>query len=94
VARAVAELAILVEYCLPLCRVGGRLIAPKIADVEHELNAARGAIELLGGRLREVKPVALPGLVQERCLVVLDKVSQTPDGYPRRPGMPAKYPLQ
>jgi len=91
--RAVAELTELVEYCLPLCRKGGRLIVQKGRDIEGELRAAHVAIGLLGGELREVKAVELPGLNEVRSLVLIDKVEQTPARYPRRPGMPKKRPL-
>jgi 16S rRNA (guanine527-N7)-methyltransferase len=94
VARAVASLQVLVEYCLPFCGVGGRFIAQKsTAGLEDELAAAGEAIQVLGGCLREVKPIKLPGLEPERCLVAIDKVGSTPAKYPRRPGMPVKRPL-
>ena len=92
-ARAVADLAVLVEYGLPLCRKGGFLIAQKGAQVEGELKAAVAAIQVLGGQLREVKTIQLPGLAEPRSLLLIDKVAPTPAKYPRRPGMPHKRPL-
>jgi len=92
-ARAVADLAVLVEYCLPLCRKGGHLIAQKGADVEAELARATPAIHVLGGRVREVKSLHLPGLNEPRTLLLIEKMEPTPAKYPRRPGMPAKRPL-
>jgi len=92
-ARAVADLTVLVEYCLPLCRKGGRFIAQKGAELEAELKEAETATRLLGGRLREVKTLHLPGLKGPRSLVLIDKVGQTPAKYPRRPGIPSKRPL-
>jgi 16S rRNA (guanine527-N7)-methyltransferase len=92
-ARAVADLAELTEYCLPLCRKGGCVIAQKGAQVEEELQAAEAAIHLLGGQLRAVKSVQLPGLKEPRSLLLLEKVGPTPAKYPRRPGMPHKRPL-
>ena len=92
-ARAVADLAVLVEYCLPLCRKGGCVIAQKGADIEVELTKATPAIHLLGGRLAEVKTLHLPRLKEPRTLVLIEKVEQTPAKYPRRPGMPGKRPL-
>jgi 16S rRNA (guanine527-N7)-methyltransferase len=91
-ARAVAELRVLAEYCLPLCRVGGRFLAPKGARVAGEVSLAQAAIEKLGGRLLAVEPVDLPGL-DARSLVVVEKVALTPPQYPRAPGVPAKRPL-
>jgi 16S rRNA (guanine527-N7)-methyltransferase len=92
VARAVAELRVLAEYCLPLCRVGGRFLAPKGAQIEGELRAALPAIAQLGGRLVAIEAVELPEL-EPRTLVVIEKISATPPQYPRAPGIPAKRPL-
>ena len=91
--RAVAEMDTLAELALPLCRVGGRVIAQKKADVSDELSRAERAIELLGGRIEDIVQVNIDELGEPRCLVVLSKVSPTPPQYPRRPGMPAKRPL-
>lgn len=92
-ARAVADMAILAEYCLPLCRKGGYFIAQKGAEIEAELKAAEEATRLLGGKLREVKALQLPGLRELRSLVLVEKIAPTPPKYPRRPGMPQKRPL-
>ena len=92
-ARAIAPLAVLAEYCLPFCRVGGRVIAQKGEEITEEVEAAQGAIAILGGELREVKTVEVPGIPEPRKLVVITKVRETPTDYPRRPGMPAKRPL-
>jgi 16S rRNA (guanine527-N7)-methyltransferase len=92
VARAVAELRVLAEYCLPLCRIGGRFLAPKGAQIEDELRSAQPAITQLGGRLMAVEPVELPDL-EPRTLVVIEKIAATPPQYPRAPGVPAKRPL-
>lgn len=91
--RAVAPLAVLVEYCLPLCRLGGRVIAPKGGDAQAEAEVAVRALETLGGRLVAIKAVELPDVPGRRYLVVIDKVAQTPERYPRRAGMPSKHPL-
>ncbi len=93
VARAVAPLCVLVEYCLPLCRVKGRVIAQKGSEGVEEAEAARPAIALVGGSLVGVKPVELEELPPGRTLVAIDKVAKTPDEYPRRPGIPSKRPL-
>ena len=91
--RAVAPLPTLVELVLPFCAVGGGFIAPKKGDIDEEMDNAARAIEILGGRLGEVKPVELSEFGDERHLVVIDKVAPTPPKYPRRPGIPAKRPL-
>jgi 16S rRNA (guanine527-N7)-methyltransferase len=92
-ARAVAPLPTLVEYLLPLARRGGRVVAYKGSAAHEEALAADHAIHLLGGQLRKLIPIEVPGLVETRVLVVIDKVSQTPEGYPRGRGLPRKQPL-
>jgi 16S rRNA (guanine527-N7)-methyltransferase len=93
IARAVANMRVLSEYLLPLVQVGGRMLAQKGETGPSEVHAAEQAIGLLGGAVRQLLPVTLPGVVEERHLVVVDKVAATPPGYPRRPGVPAKKPL-
>jgi len=93
VARAVARLAVLAEYCLPLCRPGGRMVALKGRDADQEAQEATHAIALLGGATAHIKPVLLPGVWSEHYLVVVDKAARSPEAYPRRAGMPSKKPL-
>ncbi len=93
VARAVASLPILLEYLLPLVKVGGLILAQKGESAHSEAQSAEKAGRILGGRLKHITPVTLPGVVEERFLVVYDKVAATPAQYPRRVGMPAKSPL-
>ncbi len=93
VARAVARLPILAEYLLPLVRVGGRMLAQKGGTGPAEAQEAEYALQVLGGELERVVPVEVPGVAEERYLVVVRKVAPTPPPYPRRPGMPAKRPL-
>jgi 16S rRNA (guanine527-N7)-methyltransferase len=92
-ARAVANLPILVEYLLPLVRVGGSILAMKGESAPAEVHSAEYAIHLLGGRLRKLTPIILPGVVEERYLIIIDKIAATPPAYPRRIGLPAKRPL-
>jgi 16S rRNA (guanine527-N7)-methyltransferase len=91
-ARAVAELRVLVEYCLPLVRIGGRMLAPKGPQAAEEVAAAEIAIQQLGGRLHAIETVDLP--TRQSYLVVIEKISPTPAGYPRRAGIPTKRPLR
>ncbi len=93
VARAVAILPVLAEYLLPLVRVGGGMLAMKGESGPVEAHTAEHAIRVLGGHLRQLLPVTLPGVAEERYLVVIDKVAATPMGYPRKVGVPAKRPL-
>ena len=90
VARALAPMPVLVELCLPLVRVGGRLLAQKTEG--EDVGAAEHAIQLLGGSL--VGVIAAPsGVRQTGTVVDVHKVRPTPDAYPRRPGVPARKPL-
>jgi 16S rRNA (guanine527-N7)-methyltransferase len=93
IGRAVAVMRVLAEYLLPLVKVGGRMLAMKGESGPAEAQAAEHAIRVLGGHLRQLLPVALPGVAEEHFLVVVDKVAATPQGYPRRVGAPAKKPL-
>lgn len=93
VARAVAAMPVLVEYLLPLCHLGGHVLAQKGEGAAAEVAPSEPAIRLLGGRLNRLVPVELSGLAETRYLVVVDKLARTPDKYPRRPGMPGKRPL-
>ncbi|MBX7213588.1 MAG: 16S rRNA (guanine(527)-N(7))-methyltransferase RsmG [Thermoflexales bacterium] len=93
VARAVAALPTLVEYLLPFARVGGTVIAMKGADAEADARAASGAIGMLGGTPRAVVPVHLPGLSDQRALIVMGKARPTPHPYPRQGGKPRAQPL-
>ena len=90
VARALAPMPVLAELCLPLVRVGGRLLAQKTET--EDVDAARRAIEAVGGELNRV--VAAPSAARRAgTVVVVDKVRPTPAAYPRRPGVPALRPL-
>lgn len=90
-ARALASMPVLAELCLPLVRVGGRLLAMK-ADAGDEVAAAEAAIRRLGGEVVEVgpAPTAARGLGQ---VVVVAKTAPTPAEFPRRPGVPGRRPL-
>ena len=93
VARAVANLNVLSEYLLPLVKVGGTMLAQKGEGAPAEAESAKKAMKILGGELRELIPVKLPGISDNRYLVVMDKVGVTPSQYPRKAGVPGKAPL-
>ena len=92
-ARAVANLPTLLEYLLPLVKVGGGAIAQKGDTAPAEAQSARVAMGVLGGELTEIIPVELPGVAESRYLIVMRKSAATPEKYPRRPGVPGKRPL-
>lgn len=87
--RAVASMAELAEYCLPLVRVGGVLLALKGSSGREESEVAKSAISLCGGRIEEIFDYSLP-TGDPRTLVVVRKVSPTPPKYPRNPAQIAK----
>jgi 16S rRNA (guanine527-N7)-methyltransferase len=93
VARAVAAMPILLEYLIPLVRVGGGVLAQKGASAHAEAQTSEKASQLLGGKLDHITQVNLPGVVEDHYLVVYKKVAATPTKYPRRTGVPAKTPL-
>jgi 16S rRNA (guanine527-N7)-methyltransferase len=93
VARAVANLNVLSEYLIPLIRIGGRMLAQKGESGPAEAQSAEEAMKLLGGKLEQLIPVNLPGVADDRYLVIVDKVAATPPKYPRKPGVPGKTPL-
>lgn len=93
-ARAVAELRVLAEFCLPLVKVGGRWVAAKNANATEEMADAVGAVALLGGGEMTLQTVSALGPDgNPRAVVVCEKKSPTPDKYPRRAGIPKKRPL-
>ena len=94
VSRAVANLSTLSEYCLPFVAVNGSFVSYKSGDSEEEIQQAKHAISLLGGKVKNVDKFQLPGTDMGRALVEIKKTKQTPGKYPRKAGLPAKEPLK
>ena len=94
VARAVANLNILSEYLLPLVKLGGTMLAQKGETGPAEAQTAEKAMRILGGKLQQLIPVNLPGVADDRYLVLVEKVAATPPKYPRKAGIPMKTPLE
>ena len=91
--RAVARLNILAEWALPYVKTGGYFISLKGAQYEDELAEGEKALQILGGKVAEVRPVHLPGLDDVRAVLYIEKVKESPKKYPRKPKMAAKNPL-
>lgn len=93
VSRAVANLSTLSEYCLPFVKVGGNFISYKANEVEEEVNAAKSALFLLGGKCEKIEEFDLPNTDLHRAFVKIRKEKKTPASYPRKAGVPSKKPL-
>lgn len=93
VARAVANLPVLCEYCLPFVKVGGKFVALKGPNYKDELDKSEKAINKLGGKLNTVKEVKLPNSDITHYILIIDKISKTPKQYPRKAGTATKTPI-
>ena len=94
VSRAVAALNVLVELMLPAIKTGGICICMKGNNAEDEIKEAKKAIKELGGEIIKVEKLVLPDMNLERNIVIIKKVRQTPNKYPRKPGTPQKEPIK
>lgn len=90
--RAVAPLNILLEYLLPLIKIGGKCICMKGSNIE-EIKDAKNALDILGGKIESIEEIILPGSDIKRNIIIVKKVKQTPLKYPRKAGTPSKEPL-
>jgi len=93
VSRAVSQLNILSEYCLPFVKVGGNFIAYKSVDTDQEIENSKNAIQILGGEIEEITEIELIADKVTRRFVNIKKISMTPNKYPRKAGKPQKEPL-
>lgn len=94
VSRAVANLSTLSEYCIPYVKVNGMFIPYKSGNIKEELEQAKNAIYLLGGKLERVEEFSLPNSDINRSFVLIQKVKSTAKKYPRNAGKPLKEPLK
>lgn len=92
--RAVANLTVIAELCLPFVKVGGVFIAYKGPRAREEVEESKGALEILGGSLRKMITITLPKSRDERNLIFIAKEKETPEKYPRKAGIPEKRPLK
>lgn len=93
VSRAVAKLPVLLEYAIPLLKVGGVFLAAKGSQGEEEITEAENALSLLGAEIRDIKKFNLGSGAEHRSIIIVEKVKETPSIYPRKAGTPAKKPL-
>lgn len=93
-ARAVANLSTLSEYLIPISKVNGKCICMKGSEIEEELGNSRTAINILGGRIEKIDYFELPDSDISRNIIIIDKLKNTPNKYPRKAGLPSKEPLK
>ena len=94
VSRAVANLAVLAEFCLPFVKVGGYFIAMKGPGIEEEIVNGKGAISRLGGKIEHICKVPIEGTEFNHNLVIVKKIKATKGQYPRNAGFVVKNPLK
>ena len=94
VSRAVAPLNVLSEYCIPFVRVGGYFAAFKSDNISQEISNSDNAIKKLGGKIKEIKEIYLPGTDIIRKIVIIEKIDTTKIRYPGKAGKPSKDPLK
>lgn len=93
VSRAVANLSVLSEYCIPYIQVGGIFVPYKSGEIDEEVAASRKAVDILGGQIDHVEKFQLPDTDIHRSFVFINKIKNTQKKYPRKAGTPAKEPL-
>lgn len=91
--RAVAKLNVLLEYMMPLVKVGGRCICLKGPNAQEEIEEAENSIKTLGGEIEKIENIVLPDSDNRRTIIVIKAVKQLPNKYPRKPGTPSVSPL-
>lgn len=93
-ARAVANLATLSEYLIPISKIEGKCICMKGNDIKEEIDYSKNAINLLGGKVDKIDCFELPNSDISRNIIIIDKIKNTPNKYPRKAGLPSKEPLK
>lgn len=94
VSRAVANIATLSEYCLPLVKINGYFISFKSGDIKDEIEASGSAVKKLGGTMKEPVYFTIPETDISRSFLIINKEKNTPKAYPRKAGTPSKEPLK
>lgn len=92
--RAVANLSTLSEYLIPLVKINGKVISMKASEAHKEIDDAKNAIRILGGKIEKIEEFNLPESDIGRTIIIIKKEKQTPNKYPRKPGTPSKEPIK
>ncbi len=93
-ARAVANLTTLSEYLMPISKVGGKCICMKGNEIKDEIKDSKNAINILGGKIEKIDEFNLPDSDISRNIIIVEKIKNTPNKYPRKAGIPSKEPLK
>lgn len=93
VSRAVAPMNILLEYLLPMVKVGGKCICMKGPEIDEELKNCTKALEILGGKIEKIEKINLANTNNRRTIIIVRKNKKTPNKYPRNAGTPSKTPI-
>lgn len=91
--RAVASLPVLLEYMLPVLKVGGKCICMKGSNIEEELENSKKALKILGGEIEVIEKLDLPDSDMQRNIIIIKKTKKTEMKYPRKAGIPTKEPI-
>lgn len=94
VSRAVANYGVLLEYCLPFVKTGGKFVSYKSVKAEEEISSAAPALTVLGAKIVKIETFVLSGTDQIRNLITAEKIRSTPERYPRKAGIPEKKPIK
>ncbi|MBP2033997.1 16S rRNA (guanine527-N7)-methyltransferase [Clostridium algifaecis] len=94
VSRAVANLSVLSEFCIPYVKLGGYFVAMKGPSVENEIKESKNAISILGGKIEDIIEVEIEKSELRHNLVIIKKIKNTPKAYPRKAGTVSKKPLK
>ena len=93
ISRAVANMSTLLEYLLPFCKTGGKAICMKGANIDEELANCKKTLQILNGKIETIDRFVLPKTEYSRNLIIVEKVGNVPQKFPRKQGKPAKEPL-
>ena len=93
VSRAVANLSVLSEYCVPFIKIGGTFVSYKSGSADEEIKNAKKAVKILGGKVTKVEKFTLPDSDITRALVIIEKVKSCGKNYPRKPALIKEKPL-
>ena len=93
VSRAVANLTVLSEYCLPYVKEDGYFLPYKSGDIKEEAANSKKAVKILGGSIEDIISFEIPDTDMARTILKIHKTKATPKRFPRKAGLPTKEPI-